>query len=93
MAQETGSDDRLPEGYRWGDLEAQPVPNRLELYKIMLIQLGTHGSRRTSSRDRFKQSAKEVRKMIREDKPFSAVARACVISTGDPRIQGMLHSS
>jgi type I restriction enzyme M protein len=45
MAQETGSEDQLPEGYRWADLEAQPAPNRLEFYKIMLIHLGTHGSR------------------------------------------------
>ncbi len=45
------------------------------------------------ARDRFKQAAKEVRKMIREDKPFSAVARACVISTGDLRVQGLLQSS
>jgi type I restriction enzyme M protein len=45
MARETGSEDQLPEGYRWADLEAQPAPNRLEFYKIMLIHLGTHGSR------------------------------------------------
>ena len=32
-------------GYRWGDLEARPAPDRLEFYKILLIHLGTHGSR------------------------------------------------
>ena len=45
MAQETGTEDQLPEGYRWGDLEAQAAPDRLEFYKILLIRLGAHGSR------------------------------------------------
>ena len=45
MAQETGTEDQLPAGYRWGDLEAQAAPGRLEFYKILLIHLGTHGSR------------------------------------------------
>lgn len=44
MAQETGSEDQLPEGYRWSDLESRAAPNRLEFYKILLIHLGSHGS-------------------------------------------------
>ncbi len=44
MAQETGTEDQLPEGYRWADLEARAAPDRLEFYKILLIHLGTHGS-------------------------------------------------
>jgi type I restriction enzyme M protein len=45
MAQETGTEDQLPPGYRWADLEARAAPDRLEFYKILLIHLGTHGSR------------------------------------------------
>ncbi len=45
MAQETGTEDQLPTGYRWADLEARAAPDRLEFYKILLIHLGTHGSR------------------------------------------------
>ncbi|MGB5831094.1 MAG: N-6 DNA methylase, partial [Thiohalocapsa sp.] len=45
MAQETGTEDQLPADYRWGDLEDQPAPDRLEFYKILLIHLGSHGSR------------------------------------------------
>jgi type I restriction enzyme M protein len=44
MAQETGTEDQIPEGYRWADLEAQPAPDRLEAYKFTLIHLGGHGS-------------------------------------------------
>jgi type I restriction enzyme M protein len=44
MAKETGSEDRLPAGYRWDDLEHQAAPERLEFYKVMLIHLGSHGS-------------------------------------------------
>lgn len=45
MAQETGTEDQIPEGYRWEDLEAKAAPDRLEFYKIALIHLGSHGSK------------------------------------------------
>ncbi|WP_345812583.1 N-6 DNA methylase [Paraburkholderia sp. PREW-6R] len=44
MAKETGTEDKLPEGFRWDDLESKAAPERLEAYKVMLIHLGTHGS-------------------------------------------------
>lgn len=44
MAKETGTEARLPAGYRWDDLERQAAPERLEFYKVMLIHLGGHGS-------------------------------------------------
>src|SRR5262247_3041873 len=45
MAKETGTEDAIPAGHRWGDLEALPAPNRLEAYRLTLIHLGSHGSR------------------------------------------------
>ena len=45
MAMETGSEEQLPTGYRWSDLESRAAPDRLEFYKILLIHLGSHGSR------------------------------------------------
>jgi type I restriction enzyme M protein len=33
MAKETGSEDQLPKGYRWDDLERKAAPERLEEYK------------------------------------------------------------
>jgi uncharacterized protein (TIGR02646 family) len=45
------------------------------------------------ARDRFKQAAKEVRKMIGAEKQFSAVAKACVLNTGDRRVVRLLQSS
>lgn len=44
MAEETGTEDQIPAGYRWADLEAKSAPDRLEFYKITLIHLGSHGS-------------------------------------------------
>lgn len=45
MAKETGTEDEIPPGHRWDDLEAKPAPDRLEAYKLTLIHLGNHGSR------------------------------------------------
>lgn len=44
MAKETGTEELLPEGYRWDDLEAKPALERLKFYKEMLIELGSEGS-------------------------------------------------
>src|ERR1700723_1406590 len=44
MAKETGTENQLPKGYRWDDLERKSPPERLEFYKVMLIHLGGHGS-------------------------------------------------
>lgn len=47
MAKETSTEDKLPEGYRWDDLENKPAPDRLAFYKIMLVELGIKGARIT----------------------------------------------
>lgn len=47
MAEETGTEDQIPEGHRWADLRGQPAPDRLEFYKKALIHLGGHGSELT----------------------------------------------
>jgi len=44
MAKETATQDQIPKGYRWDDLEKKPAPDRLEHHKLTLIHLGTHGS-------------------------------------------------
>jgi type I restriction enzyme M protein len=44
MAKETSTEDQLPDGYRWNDLERRTAPERLEFYKKLLIHLGGHGS-------------------------------------------------
>ena len=45
------------------------------------------------ARDRVKQAAKRIRQMMREEQELSAVARACVQSAGDERLEGLLRSS
>lgn len=44
MAKETDTEDQLPKGSRWDDLEAKNAPNRLDFYRKMLIDLGSQGS-------------------------------------------------
>lgn len=44
MAKETGSEEQLPKGYRWDDLERKTAPVRFETYRLMLVHLGSHGS-------------------------------------------------
>jgi type I restriction enzyme M protein len=43
MAKETGTENRLPEGYRWDDLE-NPDSDQLVFYKKLLEHLGKSGS-------------------------------------------------
>jgi len=45
------------------------------------------------AKDRYRQAAKHVRELMREEQELSAVARACVLSTGDPRLHGLLQSA
>jgi type I restriction enzyme M protein len=34
MAKETSTEEQLPDGYRWDDLERRTAPERLEFYKL-----------------------------------------------------------
>ena len=45
------------------------------------------------ARDSAKQAAKNVRKMVQGDQEFSAVARACLMSTGDSRLVDLLRTA
>jgi len=60
MAKETGTEDQIPKGHRWSDLEAKGAPDRLEFYKITLIHLGTHGS--TLTREIFANASSFIKK-------------------------------
>jgi hypothetical protein len=45
------------------------------------------------ARDGYKQALKRVRQLMREDRELSTVARACLLSSGDPRVTGILQSA
>lgn len=47
MAKETGEEHKLPDGYRWDDLEDKARAADLDYYKGLLLHLGSHGSRIT----------------------------------------------
>lgn len=42
------------------------------------------------ARQMTKEKAKAIREMVKQDKELSSIAQACVISTGDSRIIGLL---
>ncbi|HWI20884.1 MAG TPA: N-6 DNA methylase [Vicinamibacterales bacterium] len=44
MAEETGTEAKLPKGFRWNDLEKRAAPDRLQFYKRALNELGDHGT-------------------------------------------------
>jgi type I restriction enzyme M protein len=44
MAKETGTENQLPEGYRWDDLKEQAEPEQLKFYENLLRHLGSHDS-------------------------------------------------
>ena len=44
MAEETGTESQLPEGYRWEDLAARNGLEQLNFYKALLLHLGTDTS-------------------------------------------------
>jgi type I restriction enzyme M protein len=44
MAKETSTEEQIPAGYRWDDLERLAAPDRLEQYKKLLLDLGSTGS-------------------------------------------------
>ncbi len=60
-----------------------------------LRELAIYHSDRTNviARDRYKQAARRVRALMDEGREFTAVARACVLSTGDPRVVALLQSA
>ncbi len=66
--------------------------NRVEEYRREL-NLWMRDPGNVIARDRFRQAARHLRAMIREDQELSAVARACMESAGDPRIDGLLRSA
>ena len=41
MTQERGMEDKLPEGYRWGDLTAKDGIEQLNFYRELLLHLGS----------------------------------------------------
>jgi type I restriction enzyme M protein len=44
MAQETKTDEKLPKGYRWVDLEAREGIDQLKFYRELLLKLGSDSS-------------------------------------------------
>ena len=62
MAEETEQENKLPKGYRWRNLIEKPAPDRLEHYRIMLIHLGTQGSRQV--REIFANAASFIKRPV-----------------------------
>lgn len=60
MAKETSTENQLPNGYRWDDLEGKAALERLEFYKLLLIHLGSRGS--TLVKEIFANATSSIKK-------------------------------
>ena len=49
MTKETGTENQLPEGFRWTDLEEKAGVEQLDFYRILLVHLGSEGSDRVQA--------------------------------------------
>jgi type I restriction enzyme M protein len=49
MVDETGTQEHIPDGYRWTDLESYNSAARLEEYKKILLHLGSNGTQITKA--------------------------------------------
>lgn len=66
--------------------------NRITEY---LEELTTYHKDKTNviARDRYRRAMEQIREMVKDDKELSAVARACVLGSGDPRVVNLLQST
>ena len=60
-----------------------------------LNELSTYQSDKSNviAKHAFREKARNIRTMLKADQECSAVARACLLSTADPRLQGLLQSA
>lgn len=49
MMKETGQESQLPEGHRWGDLEAKEGVDQLAFYRSLLVHLGNEATGRVQA--------------------------------------------
>ncbi|GAA58327.1 type I restriction enzyme M protein [Pseudoalteromonas sp. BSi20652] len=71
MVDETGTDNNIPEGYRWTDLEHYNSATRLEEYKKLLIHLGSHGT--TITKAIYANASTVIRKPVTLNKLVSEI--------------------
>jgi type I restriction enzyme M protein len=62
MAKETGSEDQIPDGYRWDDLENTSQPKRLQFYKETLLHLGGDEVRSRLVKEIFDNASSFIKK-------------------------------
>ncbi|MEW6210939.1 MAG: hypothetical protein AB1631_21420 [Acidobacteriota bacterium] len=66
---------------------------RIQEYRDELAKYHASGGKNLIALNQFKEKARAIREMLRETEELSAVARACVLSAGDPRLAGLLQSA
>ena len=71
MVDETGTDNNIPAGYRWADLEHYDSATRLEEYKKLLIHLGSHGT--TITKAIYANASTVIRKPVTLNKLVSEI--------------------
>jgi uncharacterized protein (TIGR02646 family) len=66
---------------------------RIEEYREELARLSAGDVLNPVARNQLKASARAIRDMMHEEKELSAVARACILSSGDSRVTRLLQSA
>jgi hypothetical protein len=67
--------------------------NHIQSYRQELAAQRASGGTNAIARNQLKEKAKAIREMLQADKELSSVARACVLSSGDSRITGLIQSA
>ncbi|MGL4609222.1 MAG: hypothetical protein ACRCYY_05980, partial [Trueperaceae bacterium] len=66
---------------------------RIEEYRNEYVKYSQSNGANPVARQQIKEKMKAIREMVRSERELSAVARACILSTGDRQLQGILQSS
>ena len=66
MAKETGTEQQLPAGYRWAELEAKEGIDQLNFYRALLLHLGSKGSARVQEIYANAQTALKVPRNLKK---------------------------
>lgn len=66
MAKETNTEDQLPKGYRWAELEKRDGIELLNFYRELLLKLGSSGSRRVQEIYANAQTAIKAPRILRK---------------------------
>ena len=67
--------------------------NRIQAYRQELALYQQDNHKNVIAKVQLKEAAKSVRELMKEERELSAVARACILHSGHPRVTRLLQSA